>query len=282
MFEENLIAEMSGVGITPAQINRIRKSNRFRNLVDTAGTIPQGADRSQAILNEKIAMYSRAGIVTSTSYLRAEILLSSAVNNLNFNFLAAQQSNQAQNNIVTNRLLGQNDTFTALGMAFYIKKTVKAAGATTVPTDAQQAGAVLRTYANPLVFTGAESLALEAFYNGFISVKIDTTDFIPSLPAMSFRRVATSQQLVGSSATSNSPIQNDEFNQAFYGRVDVKPSFEFSGSSQIQIVNNLPTSVDGTAVVNTGSNYAVMVLLGYLHSGAASEFQKRQTKAQKM
>jgi hypothetical protein len=53
MFEENLIAEMSGVGITPAQINRIRKSNRFRNLVDTAGTIPQGADRSQAILNEK-------------------------------------------------------------------------------------------------------------------------------------------------------------------------------------------------------------------------------------
>ena len=280
MFEENLIAEMAGVGITPGQINRIRKSNRFRNLVDTAGTIPQGADRSQAILNEKIAMYSRAGIVTSTSYLRAEILLSSAVNNLNFNFLAAQQSNQAQNNIVTNRLLGQNDTFTALGMAFYIKKTVQAAGV--APTDAQQAGATLRTYANPLVFTGAESLALEAFYNGFISVKIDTTDFIPSLPAMSFRRVATSQQLVGSAATSNSPIQADEFNQAFYGKIDVKPSFEFSGSSQIQIVNNLPTSVNASAVVNTGSNYAVMVLLGYLHSGAASEFQKRQTKAQKM
>jgi|GEM_PF-3101681 len=279
MFEENLIAEMSGVGITPAQINRIRKSNRFRNLVDTAGTIPQGADRSQAILNEKIAMYSRAGIVTSTSYLRAEILLSSAVNNLNFNFLAAQQSNQAQNNIVTNRLLGQNDTFTALGMAFYIKKTVKAAGATTVPTDAQQAGSILRTFPNPLVFTGAESLALEAFYNGFISVKIDTTDFIPSLPAMSFRRAATSQEDVGTAANR---IPRDEFNQAFYGRVDVKPSFEFSGSSQIQIVNNLPTSVDATAVVNTGSNYAVMVLLGYLHSGAASEFQKRQTKAQKM
>jgi hypothetical protein len=280
MFEENLIAEMTGLGISPAQINRLRKSNRFRNLVDTAGTIPQGADRAQAILNEKIAMYSRAGIVTSTSFLRAEILLSGAVNNLNFNFLAAQQSNQAQSNIVTNRLLGQNDTFTTLGMAFYIKKTVQAAGV--APTDAQQAGAVLRTYANPLVFTGAESLALEAFYNGFVSVKIDTTDFIPSLPAMSFRRVATSQQTVGSSAASNNPIQADEFNQPFYGRVDVKPSFEFSGSSQISIVNNLPTSVNAAAVVNTGSNYAVMCLLGYLHSGAASEFQKRQTKAQKM
>jgi hypothetical protein len=280
MFEENLIAEMSGVGITPAQINRMRKSNRFRNLVDTAGTIPQGADRSQAILNEKIAMYSRAGIVTSTSYLRAEILLDQGVNSLNFNFLAAQQSNQAQTNIVTNRLLGQNDTFTALGMAFYIKKTVQAAGV--APTAAQQAGAVLRTYANPLIFTGAEALALEAFYNGFISVKIDTTDFIPSLPAMSFRRVATSQALVGSSATNNTTIQADEFGQAFYGRVDVKPSFEFSGSSQIQIANNLPTSVNATSVVNTSSNYAVMVLLGYLHSGAASEFQKRQTKAQKM
>jgi len=280
MFEENLIAEMSGVGITPAQINRMRKSNRFRNLVDTAGTIPQGADRSQAILNEKIAMYSRAGIVTSTSYLRAEILLDQGVNSLNFNFLAAQQSNQAQTNIVTNRLLGQNDTFTALGMAFYIKKTVQAAGV--APTAAQQAGAILRTYANPLIFTGAESLALEAFYNGFISVKIDTTDFIPSLPAMSFRRVATSQALVGSSATNNTTIQADEFGQAFYGRVDVKPSFEFSGSSQIQIANNLPTSVNATSVVNTSSNYAVMVLLGYLHSGAASEFQKRQTKAQKM
>jgi len=280
MFEENLLQEMAGLGISPAQLNQIRKSNRFRNLVDTAGTIPQGADRAQAILNEKIAMYSRAGIVTSTSYLRAEILLSGAVNNLNFNFLAAQQSNQAQSNIVTNRLLGQNDTFTALGMAFYIKKTVQAAAV--VPTDAQQAGAVLRTYANPLVFTGAESLALEAFYNGFVSVKIDTTDFIPSLPAMSFRRVATSQQTVGSSATSNNPIQADEFNQPFYGKIDVKPSFEFSGSSQISIVNNLPTSVNAAAVVNTGSNYAVMCLLGYLHSGAASEFQKRQTKAQKM
>jgi hypothetical protein len=96
---------------------------------------------------------------------------------------------------------------------------------------------------------------------------------------MSFRRAATSQELVGTAANR---IPADEFNQAFYGKVDVKPSFEFSGSSQIAIVNNLPTSVNAAAVVNTGSNYAVMVLLGYLHSGAASEFQKRQTKAQKM
>jgi len=280
MFEENLIAEMQGVGISPAMINQLRKTNRFRNLVDTAGTIPQGADRAQAILNEKIAMYAKSGIVTSTSYLRAEILIDQALNNLTFNFLAAQQSNQAQNNIVTNKLLGQNDTFTALGMAFYVKKTLHGAGV--APTAGQQAGAVVRTWPNPLIFTGAEALALEAFYNGSISVKIDTTDFIPALPALSFRRVATSQALVGSSAVNNTTIQGDEFNQPFYGKVDVKPSFEFSGSSQIQIVNNLPTSVNGTAVVNTSSNYAVMVLLGYLHSGAASEFNKRQSKAQRM
>lgn len=279
MNYENPLEEALGAsGFSMKQIQNLRQRSKAGK-IDTAGKLSVVGDRKQSLIDMKIKRYADAGIVTSQSFLRSEFPLTSANNSLNFNFLA--NGNQLVNgeSIPTQNLLGQNDSFTVTGIALYIKKAVTVASAN--PTPAEHAKAILRTFPNPVIFSNTgEADALQAIFNGEITIKLDTTDFVPSLPALSMYRVPRSQQGVGT-ATGVTGVQRDEWEVPFYGKIEAQPSFEFCGQTQLSVVENLNASVDMSSGVTTSRNYAVLIFTGLLHSGATPEFQRLQSLAQK-
>lgn len=279
MYDELIEGIMLSKGIDPTAAKLAIANMKSAGVIDTAGKLGPSGDRKQSILDVKIAQYADGGIVTSSSFLRAEFPLTGNFNTLEWNVLQNGGNTTAGEVINTQNLLNQNDTFTVLGYALYLKSAVTVGGA--APTEAEHAKAQLYTFPNPQIFvTANEANNLQAIYNGELGVKLDTTDFIPSFPALSFYRVPQSQQGVGG-ATGVIGVQRNEWPNTFYGRVEVQPSFEFSGQTQMRITEALNASIDLSSGIATRRNYAVLILTGLLHSGANNEFQKRQALAQK-
>lgn len=226
--------------------------------------------RRQALYNEKASQYARAGVITTPSYLRLEVTANTvATSVLNFNTLDTSGTKT-----VTERRLKLNDTFTVTDIAFYII----ADSATTInaPTDSERAKARMYTYPNPNVTAiGAKADELEAIYNGFLGLSIDSTKFIDSLPVRSLYRVGTSQAGVGSTAVSNTAIPRDEWPLMNYGRAEMLPSIELNGQANIEWSITLPTAQDLGAPASSFIAFA-LVLNGFLNQGAASVQQRLQ------
>lgn len=220
--------------------------------------------RKQAIFNEKSQQYAREGVITTPGYLRLESLAPTTATSV-FNFNTLDTSGVKTS---TERRLKLADTFTITDISFYLGTGSCTANA---PTAAQYASQELNTFPNPQVTAiGASSGLLEAVYNGYLQLRIDTTTFIDSIPMRQFYRVGTSQKGVGSIAANNQPIQANEWPLSMYGRTDLLPTIELNGQANIEWSINLP---NGTICSSpTASNFVnmVLVLQGFLNQGAAT------------
>lgn len=250
----------------------MRQNSRFIKAQGGDIIAPQAFNRAQAIQQEKAKLYARKGVITTPGYLRLEISLTGATNIVRFQVRDAQGGSQH----VTERRLKVSDSFTVLGGSFYIGKA-GVTGPATVPTDAQFAAMSLHTFPNPQVFTGGTAAAnLQSIYNGYLSVRVDSTVFIDSMPMLNFYRVATSQLGVGSTAANNLPVQADEWPLSMYGRNEWQPTLELNGLANTEIDINLPTSVALNAGAATYQTNAVLYLSGFLNQGGASVQQELQ------
>jgi hypothetical protein len=252
---------------------RNRRIGRGAGIIKAQGgdiVAPKAFNRAQAVQQEKAALYAQAGVITTPGYLRLEVSLTGTTNLVAFQVRDAQGGTQH----VTERRLKVSDSFTIMAGAFYIGK---AAATASVVSNAQYGAMTLHTFPNPQVFTGGTAAAnLQTLYNGYLSVRVDSTVFIDSMPMLNFYRVATSQQGVGSSATNNIPIQADEWPLSMYGNRDWTPTIELNGLANTEININLPTSVNLAAGANTYETNAVLYLTGFLNQGGASVQQSVQ------
>lgn len=223
--------------------------------------------RKQAVFNEKAMQYARQGVITTPGFLRLETLLANSgtatsLNTISFNTLDTSGTKQP-----TERRLKLSDTFTVTSFSFYIA----GAAATTVgaPTAVEQSKEELHTFPNAQVTCiGANSPAIEALYNGYLSLRVDTTTFLDSVPMRQFYRVGDVQQ--GTiTATGGNTGNKSSWNAGMFGRTELLPTIELNGQANIDWSITLPTNIPYTQVAATFTN-AVLVLEGFLNQGAAS------------
>lgn len=255
----------------------------MRNLSVRASRIKaQGGDivaaqpfsRKQAVFNSKASEYAGQGVITTPGYLRLEQLLATgagatSLSQINFNTLDTSGVK-----LSTERRLKLADTFTITDIAFYLGTGATTAGATGAPTNAQQAQERLNTFPNGGVAAigATNSSILEAVYNGFLSLRVDTTTFLDSIPMRQFYRVgdvATGVQQASGAAAAAGFLNQSSWPLSMFGRTELLPTIELNGQSNIEFGITLPTTVAYTQVADTFTT-AVIVLNGFLNQGAAT------------
>jgi len=215
--------------------------------------------KNRPVLDQLEAMYGETRIYEAD--LRMDALLGQS-SEYNFSVLAPDNNIQAQVTPNENRL-NKADSFVATHHAIMIWKV-----AATVPTQAQFASTILRTFPNPLVFTaGGQALALESLYvNGFIQLLVDDNKYQNQYSLQRFRRVPQSQEGVGSTAVSNAAVQRDQYDLESTPYVQLMRPIIFNGSSKIDLSVNLNTSINMAGT--SSQNYISILYRGYLVSGA--------------
>lgn len=217
---------------------------------------PAQGSRAQNLFNQKTSLYAKKGVITSESYLRLEYNTTGTLSNIPFTVLDSQSGRNA-----TERRLKINDTFTVMAISFYLG--IAPGG---YATALEQSKSVLHTFPNKYVVSAAEAINLQAIYNGYLSLVIDSTTFLDSVPMYKFYRVGTSQESVGSTATNNHDIARSQFDAEMYGIADQVPSIELNGGANISLQATLPTAVDLT--IATNGLICTLIMTGFLHSGA--------------
>jgi hypothetical protein len=231
--------------------------------------------RKQAVFNEKAQQYAGQGVITTPGYLRLETLLSTvgtatSLSQIAFNTLDTSGTKQP-----TERRLKLSDSFTVTGISFYLGGA--ASGTVAAPTAAEQAKEELHTFPNAQVACiGAMSDELEALYNGFLSLRVDTTTFLDSVPMRQFYRVGDTQQAT-ILATGGTATNKSGWYSAMFGRTELLPTIELNGQANIEWSITLPTSVPYQQPALTFTN-AVLVLDGFLNQGAAGVQRQLQRR----
>lgn len=231
--------------------------------------------RKQAVFNEKAAQYAGQGVITTPGYLRLETLLATtgsatSLSQISFNTLDTSGTKQP-----TERRLKLSDSFTVTGISFYLGGLDSATVA--APTAVEQAKEELHTFPNRQVACiGAMSDELEALYNGFLSLRVDTTTFLDSVPMRQFYRVGDTQQAT-ILATGGTSTNKSGWYSAMFGRTELLPTIELNGQANIEWSITLPTSVPYTQPALTFTN-AVLVLDGFLNQGAAGVQRQLQRR----
>jgi hypothetical protein len=234
----------------------------------------QPFSRKQAVFNEKASQYAGQGVITTPGYLRLEQSLATAATSLsqiNFNTLDTSGVK-----LSTERRLKLADTFTITDISFYLGTGTSAV--TGAPTGAEAAVEKLNTFPNVGVTAiGATNAGiLEAVYNGFMSLRVDTTTFLDSIPMRQFYRVGDVQAgLI--TATGGVTTQNSSWPLSMFGRTELLPTIELNGQSNIEFGITLPAPVSYTPV---SGNFvtAVIVLNGFLNQGAATVQRRVQRR----
>lgn len=225
--------------------------------------------RKQAVFNEKARQYARQGVITTPGYLRLETgqVPSSATSVFNFNTLDTSGTKT-----VTERRLKLADTFTITDISFYLG----AFSYTTAVTNSDYAKQRMFTYPNPNYagFSGKDD-ELEAIYNGYLSLRVDTTTFLDSVPMRQFYRVGTAQSVAAT--TNQNGIGRDEWPLSMYGRTDLLPTIELNGQANIEFAINLPSAMDCSGAAGYFTNL-IIICQGFLNQGAATVQRNIQTK----
>ena len=207
------------------------------------------------------AQYARQGVITTPGFLRLESLCPlTATSSINFSTLDTSGTKTS-----TERRLKLSDTFTITELSFYLGAGDATANA---PTATQYARQSLHTFPNDKVsaFTGSAD-ELEVLYNSFLTLRVDTTTFLDSIPIRQFYRVGTSQQGVG--VTAGVAVQADEWTQTMYGRTELLPTIELNGQSNIEFSITLPDSTVLSAASGKFVN-CVLFMTGFLNQGGAT------------
>jgi hypothetical protein len=191
----------------------------------------------------------------SESFLRFETLLSTQ-NKISFNV----KENQGTI-IATENRLSLNDAFIITHMALFVKKVASA-----TPTVVQHANAVLYPYRNPSVFDGTNDANIDGLYNSTLSLAVNNVTYIPAMNTFSFKRVPNAQQGNINAAIAG-PVTyttaTDERPNSLFGYVETD-LIVLTGSQNINIDIDLPTGWSGTFAESSESNYAVLMVAGYL------------------
>lgn len=256
-------------------MNRMRKFGTRINALGGDIVAAKAFSRKQAVFNEKAAQYAGQGVITTPGYLRLETLLATtgtatSLSQINFNTLDTSGTKQP-----TERRLKLSDSFTVTGISFYLGGLTSAVvGA---PTAVEQSKEELHTFPNTQVTCiGAMSDELEALYNGFLSLRVDTTTFLDSVPMRQFYRVGDTQQAT-ILATGGTSTNKSGWYSAMFGRTELLPTIELNGQANIEWSITLPTSIPYTQPATTFTN-AVLVLDGFLNQGAATVQRQLQRR----
>lgn len=234
----------------------------------------QPFSRKQAVFNEKASQYAGQGVITTPGYLRLEQSLATGATSLsqiNFNTLDTSGVK-----LSTERRLKLADTFTITDISFYLGTGT--AATTGAPTAAEAAVQKLNTFPNVGVAAIAATNAgiLEAVYNGFMSLRVDTTTFLDSIPMRQFYRVGDVQAgLI--TAAGGVTTQNSSWPLSMFGRTELLPTIELNGQSNIEFGITLPAPVSYTPV-SAHFVTAVIVLNGFLNQGAATVQRRVQRR----
>jgi len=226
--------------------------------------VTKAFSRPQALFNENFSKYAGQNVVVTPGYLRLETgqLPSSAISQLSFQTLATSGVQTS-----TERRLKLADKFTVTGFSVYIGFGAIALGSTALAGD--YARQRLLTYPNPNVAQiGSNADEWMSLYNGFVSLRIDTTTFIDSVPLMQFYRVGTSQQVTA--APNQNGIARDEWPLSLYGSREALPSIDLDGKANIEWTITLPSAFN-LAALTPESNFTnvVLILTGFLNQGAS-------------
>jgi hypothetical protein len=187
----------------------------------------------------------------SESYLRFETLLTTQ-NTISFNV-----KENTGTTLPTEERLSLNDAFIITHMALFVKKIASA-----TPTAVQHANADLYPYRNPFIFDGTNDANLDGLYNSTLSLAVNQRKFIPSMNTFSFKRVPDAQR---GAPTAVGPLlqPTDGRPNSLYGYVETD-LIVLTGSQNIDIQIALPTGWSGTFAESAESNYAVLMVAGYL------------------
>ena len=194
----------------------------------------------------------------SESYLRLETLLSTQ-NTITFNV-----KENTGTTLATEKRLSLNDAFIITHMALFVKKIEDAS-----PTAVQQANADLYPYANPAIFNGAAGdVNIPAVYNSTLSLSVNNVTYIPAMNTYSFRRVPNAQK---GAPTAVGPLvtPTDERPNSLFGYVETD-LIVLTGSQNIEVSISLPTGWSGSFTETNESNYAVLMVSGYLAQNQGS------------
>lgn len=247
---------------------------KFRQINAQGGNIipAKAFSRKQAVFNEKAALYASQGVITTPGYLRLETLApyNTATSSIAFNTLDTSGTKTC-----TERRLKLNDTFTITDISFYLGAGSNSTNGS--PTPAEYSVQSLNTFPNPNVPSFATNYdELESLYNGFLSLRVDTTTFLDSIPMKQFYRVATSQFGVGS-ATAAIAVQANEWPLSMYGRTELLPTIELNGQSNIEWSITLPNATNLSPTTGKYTNM-VLILQGFLNQGASTVQRKVQQR----
>ena len=209
-----------------------------------------GADRTRAILN---ALKTQKGVIATQSYLRLENPLTTQ-GQVSFDVLTNQGTPTA-----TERRLNLPDSFLITALCLLTYKTTAAI------TNAKSS---LRTWANPFIYAAAgEAASINALYNSYFSVRVNSVVYVDSLDTMRFYRVPVAQEGVLSAV--GSAYAADGYERGDYPFYGMTPGIKLSGATKNELTLTLPDSVNMSAPVGE-VNYAVCYLRGILLQNAAT------------
>lgn len=199
----------------------------------------------------------RPGTITTQSYLRLEKEISTQ-SNVTFDVLNNQGTQQ-----ITEKRLAITDAFqiTALSMFFYTFDS-------TVANSQEKSR--LHSWNNPAVFAGSgEAASLQGFYNGYLSIRVNSTVFLDSLDLYRFYRAGVAQQGLQQTTTATvGTYQASSWDGGDYGFYSMTPSIELSGATKNEISISLPSNITVTPAANY-KTYVVCYLRGFLQQNAA-------------
>jgi hypothetical protein len=208
--------------------------------------------RARSIYN---ALKKHPGVIDTQSYLRLEKQLGTQ-SSLTFDVLNNQGAQT-----VNEKRLAITDSFviTSLSIFFYTY-------ATNVANSQEKS--TLHTFPDSLVFTGAgEAASLQGFYNGFLSVRVNSVVYIDSLDLYRFYRVGVAQQGVETTTTPSNYLRS-QWSNGDYGFYSLTPTIELSGATKNELTISLPSNITVTPAANHAT-FAVCYLRGLLRQNNA-------------
>ena len=213
-------------------------------------------DRERQIYKSLRQQY---GLPTTQAQLRQDLAIADNQSSYDFNFL--KENADALPEVRLNR----TDIFAATRIGMYMFQV----------TIGQEARGVLQTYPNQVHFAdNASPTHLELFYNGIMTSKVNNTIIYEKFPTRKFRAVPQAQETAA--------VKNSE--QTWKdGMIPVEPRIILNGNQKNEFSVKVPlfsAAAVAAATSATIKNYLVLVLEGFLISGAADKHSMELNRKQ--